>query len=106
VSNRPRFHRARKQKAPPLTPPKGRKQVDAYSAVELHQMLVTDGVERFIGDPHPKPRIEIANEQAYLAWFVLAIQRIAVLDRIGIDAALMRVNDECVMLCGRPLRVG
>lgn len=65
--------------------PEGRKGVDAYSADELHRMLVSDAVKR---------------HATSMPWAVAAYDRIGKLTRKGAEAAFQAVLDEVETLTG------
>lgn len=86
MSNSRRFGRRRDR----TLSPEGRQPPAAYTSTQLHQFLVTDAVAQHATD---------------LRWFVLAVRRIAELDRISIENATCRVINEVVALTGHGLPV-
>lgn len=65
--------------------PEGRKGVEAYSADELHRMLVSDAVKR---------------HATSMQWAIAAYDRIGKLTRKGAEAAFQAVLDEVESLTG------
>lgn len=71
--------------------PEGRKGVDAYSAKELHEFLVSDAVKR---------------HATFLPWAVAAYERIgSAPGGKGADAAYVAVLEEVKQLTGRGMPV-
>lgn len=88
MSNRRKMRRGR-ARGPQLSP-EGRKTVDAYTAAELHQYLVTDAVKL---------------HATHLPWAVAAYTRIGQVDGCGAEEAYQRVRNEVKTLTGRGMPV-
>jgi hypothetical protein len=70
--------------------PEGRRGVEAYTAVQLHQFLVADAVK---------------GHATFLPWAVAAYERIGSVEQIGAEAAYRRVLAEVESLTGRGMPV-